>query len=473
MNKKITLSILALSLTACGTTSPPILEDEAWKSVNNITKDNDNNEMLGTFNGKKCATSRRDEQLLLADTSFKAAAIAFEKANSELDIAAKEIAIASKKNQEAYKKYEKALKITDEKQRNTAIIAAKTKLDYLEGQYKITNNLYNKAVRSFHDARSELKTAQIELEKGSSDNYDSNELKRNDLCKAYSFADFYRREYIKLSSTAYDVGTGLDALGLLASLTGVTAVAFDWHQDALIGSALTLATAMGAKSYTQPSQRSNLYLQGAQRMQCIVNTSPKVLNSSVDYNELVGMKKEVYKSISKINSVSPDVIESAKKTKPTGSLTQEDIEQQINHFLELKKNSLGIRKEITRSISLVESMPDQIILATKEAELKFNNSFVSSAPDFNKSLSIIQGAISQQMLNQQQIQKLEALFPETEALTEIPTNEIPKSGEDPSYTNLSKLVKLSNELLDKRDILLSELVNFSDVNAALKLCNAI
>ncbi|WP_219582481.1 hypothetical protein, partial [Vibrio parahaemolyticus] len=100
-------------------------------------------------------------------------------------------------------------------------------------------------------------------------------------------------------------------------------------------------------------------------MQCIVNTSPRVLNSRIDYNQLVGMKREVYESIRKINLVPLSTIESARNTTADTSLTKEKIEQHISTFLELKKNSSEIKNQITKSISLVESMPDQIILATK------------------------------------------------------------------------------------------------------------
>lgn len=467
----MTLSILALSLTACGTTSPPVLEKDAWKQVNNIGKNGQYDPTIITsrFNGKRCIkTSYRKEKMLLADTSFKDAKVALEGASLALDYAAMEIKLASENKLKLDQSFNEVAQIENAKERDTKLKQIKTKLASAGQELELAAEKYAEANTKFLKAKESLNDAKTSNKQVDSIKSSIQELEHNDLCKAYSFADFYREKYVELSSDAYQLGTGLDALGLLAGLTGVTAVAFDWHQDAIIGSALTLATAMGAKSYTQPGQRSNLYLQGAQRMQCIVNTSPRVLNSSVDYNELVRLKKEVYKSLSDIKSVSPDVIESAKNTNPTSSLTQEEIDQHINNFLELKKNSSEIRKEITRSMSLVESMPDQIILATKEAELKFNSSFVSSAPDFNKSLSIIQGAISQQMLNQQQIQRLEALFPETTLLPDISS-----LNDDQGYKSLSTLVTSSNELLDKRETLMSELVNFTDVNAALKLCNAI
>ncbi|WP_019275481.1 hypothetical protein [Vibrio coralliilyticus] len=478
MNKKITLSVLVLSLTACGTTSPPVLEEDAWKQVNNIREDGqyDTDKITSRFNGKRCiTTSYRDEKLLLAHTSFKNAKVALEGASLALDYAAMEIKLASENKLKLDQSFNEVAKVENSKERDTKLNQIKAKLASASRELKSAEKKHTEAKKKFLEAQKSLDDAKVSYEQVDSIKSSIQELEHNDLCKAYSFADFYREKYVELSSDAYRLGTGLDALGLLASLTGVTAVAFDWHQDALIGSALTLATAMGAKSYTQPGQRSNLYLQGAQRMQCIVNTSPRVLNSSVDYNQLLGIKKEVHESIRKINLVSLSDIESARRTSPTPLLTKEEIEQHIDKFLELKKNSSEIRKEITRSMSLIESMPDQIILATKEAEIKFNNSYVSSAPDFDRSLSIIQGAISQQMLNQQQIQRMEALFPETAHLPDIQTsgNSIPKAAEALSYKNLSKLVELSNKLLDKRETLLSELVNFTDVNAALKLCNAI
>ncbi|MFA0402106.1 hypothetical protein [Vibrio sp. 10N.222.52.C12] len=469
MNRKITLSLIALGLTACGTTRPPALESDAWKQVNNIGKDGqyDPTKITSRFNGKRCiTTSHKDEKLLLAHTSFKNAKVALEEASLKLEYASMEIKLVSENSLKLNHSFNEVAEITDAEKRDTKLKQIKENLANAELELQSAGKKYTEANEKFIAAKRSLETAKTSYEQVNSVKPITQELEHNDLCKAYSFADFYREKYIELSSDAYLLGTGLDALGLLAGLTGVTAVAFDWHQDALIGSALTLATAMGAKSYTQPGQRSNLYLQGAQRMQCIVNTSPRVLNSSVDYNQLVGMKREVYESIRKINLIPLSTIESARNTKPTTLLTKEEIEQHINNFLGLKKNSSEIRKEITRSMSLVESMPDQIILATKEAELKFNSSFVSSAPDFNKSLSIIQGAISQQMLNQKQTQRLDALFPETALLPEIPKSTIDTS-------NLSELVELSNELLDKRETLMSELVNFTDVNTALKLCNAI
>ncbi len=474
MNKEITISLIAIGLTACGTTRPPILESDAWKQVNNIREDGqyDQDKITSIFNGKRCITpSHKNEKLLLAHTSFKNAKVALEEASLKLEYASMEVKLASENNLKLNNSFNEVAKITDATKRDAKLKEIKSNLDNAELELKSAGQNFTEANKKFVAATKSLDTAKTSYEQVNSVKPGIQELEHNDLCKAYSFADFYRQKYIELSSDAYLLGTGLDALGLLAGLTGVTAVAFDWHQDALIGSALTLATATGAKSYTQPGQRSNLYLQGAQRMQCIVNTSPRVLNSRIDYNQLVGMKREVYESIRKINLVSLSTIESARNTTADTSLTKEKIEQHISTFLELKKNSSEIKNQITKSISLVESMPDQIILATKEAELKFNSSFVSSAPDFNKSLSIIQGAISQQMLNQQQIQRLEALFPEKVLLPEPKKTE--KSSSRTSYDNLSELVNLSNELLDKRETLMSELVNFTDVNAALKLCNAI
>ncbi|ELB2958139.1 hypothetical protein ACEV8G_03020 [Vibrio parahaemolyticus] len=474
MNKEITISLIAIGLTACGTTRPPILESDAWKQVNNIREDGqyDQDKITSIFNGKRCITSsHKNEKLLLAHTSFKNAKVALEEASLKLEYASMEVKLASENNLKLNNSFNEVAKITDTTKRDAKLKEIKSNLDNAELELKSAGQNFTEANKKFVAATKSLDTAKTSYEQVNSVKPGIQELEHNDLCKAYSFADFYRQKYIELSSDAYLLGTGLDALGLLAGLTGVTAVAFDWHQDALIGSALTLATATGAKSYTQPGQRSNLYLQGAQRMQCIVNTSPRVLNSRIDYNQLVGMKREVYESIRKINLVPLSTIESARNTTADTSLTKEKIEQHISTFLELKKNSSEIKNQITKSISLVESMPDQIILATKEAELKFNSSFVSSAPDFNKSLSIIQGAISQQMLNQQQIQRLEALFPEKVLLPEPKKTE--KSSSRTSYDNLSELVNLSNELLDKRETLMSELVNFTDVNAALKLCNAI
>ncbi|MDG2786449.1 hypothetical protein P7M51_08190 [Vibrio parahaemolyticus] len=474
MNKEITISLIAIGLTACGTTRPPILESDAWKQVNNIREDGqyDQDKITSIFNGKRCITpSHKNEKLLLAHTSFKNSKVALEEASLKLEYASMEVKLASENNLKLNNSFNEVAKITDATKRDAKLKEIKSNLDNAELELKSAGQNFTEANKKFVAATKSLDTAKTSYEQVNSVKPGIQELEHNDLCKAYSFADFYRQKYIELSSDAYLLGTGLDALGLLAGLTGVTAVAFDWHQDALIGSALTLATATGAKSYTQPGQRSNLYLQGAQRMQCIVNTSPRVLNSRIDYNQLVGMKREVYESIRKINLVPLSTIESARNTTADTSLTKEKIEQHISTFLELKKNSSEIKNQITKSISLVESMPDQIILATKEAELKFNSSFVSSAPDFNKSLSIIQGAISQQMLNQQQIQRLEALFPEKVLLPEPKKTE--KSSSRTSYDNLSELVNLSNELLDKRETLMSELVNFTDVNAALKLCNAI
>ncbi|TOE88562.1 hypothetical protein, partial [Vibrio parahaemolyticus] len=119
-------------------------------------------------------------------------------------------------------------------------------------ELKSAGQNFTEANKKFVAATKSLDTAKTSYEQVNSVKPGIQELEHNDLCKAYSFADFYRQKYIELSSDAYLLGTGLDALGLLAGLTGVTAVAFDWHQDALIGSALTLATATGAKSYTQP-----------------------------------------------------------------------------------------------------------------------------------------------------------------------------------------------------------------------------
>ncbi|HDM8047876.1 TPA: hypothetical protein P0E07_000947 [Vibrio fluvialis] len=475
MKRNISLSILILSLTACGTTKPPTIESAAWKQVNNLDENGqyDRNKISSRFNGKRCITiPHRKEQLLLAQESFHQASVTLEKANSEFTLASLAMDIASENKIKAYELYEEALKNTDESKRNAAIKSAEDKLAFSNKELKSANKQYDDARSTFSRAKDEFNQAKSELRIANSYKSDTNEFVHDELCKAYSFADFYRQKYIEMSSNAYTLGTGLDALGLLAGLAGVTSVAFNWHEDALISSALTLGAAMGVKSYTQPGQRSDLYLQGAQRMQCIVNTSPRILNNSIDSDKLDEMKKDVTRTLRALNSITPETITAARNTTPTEVLTSEKITQHVDEFLKLQNNSLEIQKEMTRNISLIEGMPDTIILATKEAELKFNQSFVSSAPDFNKSLGIIQSAISQQILNQQQIQKLDALFPATSSTSNSKERDNNAQLYD-TTTPLNSLIKITNDLRNYHQALMSEIVNYTDVSAALKLCNAI
>lgn len=476
MKRNISLSVLILSLAACSTTKPPTIESDAWKQVNNLDKNGqyDSSKISSRFNGKRCITiPHRKEQLLLAQESFHQASVTLEKTSSEFALASITIDTASKNKQEAYRIYAKSHKISDETKRNAAIKNAEDKLAFSDEELKAANKQYDDAQLTFSRAKDEFNKAKSELRIANSYESNTNELVHNELCKAYSFADFYRQKYIEMSSDAYGLGSGLDALGLLAGLAGVTAVAFNWHEDALISSALTLGAAMGVKSYTQPGQRSDLYLQGAQRMQCIVNTSPRILNNSIHYNKLVEMKKDVTRALRALNSITPETVDAAKISEAKGELTKGKIDEYVNNFLMLKKNSQEIQKEMTRNISLIEGMPDTIILATKEAELKFNRSYVSSAPDFNKSLGIIQSAIAQQMLNQQQIQKLAALFPNT-TLPDTQSSSFTDGRTDTKNIKaLTLLINVTNELQVTHEALMSEIVNYTDVSAALKLCNAI
>ncbi|MFW1503937.1 hypothetical protein ACEWBU_24100, partial [Vibrio parahaemolyticus] len=116
MNKEITISLIAIGLTACGTTRPPILESDAWKQVNNIREDGqyDQDKITSIFNGKRCITSsHKNEKLLLAHTSFKNAKVALEEASLKLEYASMEVKLASENNLKLNNSFNEVANITD------------------------------------------------------------------------------------------------------------------------------------------------------------------------------------------------------------------------------------------------------------------------------------------------------------------------------------------------------------------------
>ncbi|CAV26997.1 hypothetical protein [Vibrio atlanticus] len=340
----------------------------------------------------------------------------------------------------------------------------------------------NEARRKIEEAEKRVRVAEVEYSnvKARSEaaiitaENSTGEYRDADLCKAYAFSDHYRQRYIELSGDAYNWNTGFDALGLLAGLTGIYGIGFDESSDLIKGSALALGAIMGAKSYAQPLGRSELYLQGAQRMQCVIDTSPAIINSSLSASTMRKYRYDMLEALASLESFTSTELDSLKAYIASDAVKVTPAAQEALKLLEVYNNiklqSGNIRDEANRTYALVLGMPDEIVVATKKAELKLSQEFVKTAPSFEESLTIIKGALSEGYLTQSQKVNLDATF-----ASFSPTDEKELAGftTDPGKAELLKLTTLVSKVKITRESYSSIVINYQDVRTALKLCNAV
>ncbi|GAL09056.1 hypothetical protein JCM19233_21 [Vibrio astriarenae] len=296
------------------------------------------------------------------------------------------------------------------------------------------------------------------------------------MCKAYAFADYYRQKYVQHSAASYNTGSVIDVFALIAAASTGYGVAQD-KSNWVVGGGLALAALLSGKSYAQPVSRAELYLQGAQRMQCIIDTSPKVLHSSVTADDLSEIKSALKVALEELNSITQSDVSTLTAYLETLKETNQSFYETgiaiVESFDTLKRQSNEIRLHMERDITLIDGLSEQIIVAVKRSEIAFNQSFVGSAPDFNQSLAIIQNAIVANLSNQTQRDQFNSLLSGVngDALTPLP-----EGGQKSIARNDLILERMQNAITavtNSYEILNSTLINYTDVSAALKICTSI
>ncbi|MBY7729713.1 hypothetical protein JHW46_05005 [Vibrio splendidus] len=294
------------------------------------------------------------------------------------------------------------------------------------------------------------------------------------MCRAYAFADYYRQRYVERSNSAYNTGTYLDAIGLLSALStgyGVAQNKTDW----VTAGGLAFAAAMSGKAYTQPSNRAVQYLDGAQRMQCIINTSPRVLNTTVSYDKIDEAKNELTKVLVELEGMTNADMELAQQyidSLEGNSEVKIHASAIFESFTQLKTNSHLIRKSVTRDFALIHGLSEEVILAVKNSELQFNKGFVNSAPDFNQSLAIIQGAVITNLNNQAQIDEYNRVI--QGSIDSVATQSfIEESSGTRGADVLTRMQTSITNVNTANGTVQAHLINFTEASSALKICTAI
>lgn len=413
MKRAIVIFAITTISAGCATVESPILENSAWDQANSADP------QKSRFNGKPCVIDPKRQALESVAMTYSALTI---------------------------KASEEYAKLTNDANK-TRLDAAMTNMD---NAWRSVDSLNNSNNRKIVD----------------------------ELCQAYSYADFYRQRYIQLSGEAYTAGTWIDTLGLLTGMWTASAIGFDMHSDALLTSTLTMASLMGVKSYTQPRQRANLYLQGADRMQCIIATSSKIIGQSVDskFLHFMTLSNQLESALKTLDGFTPTDLGKAQTfVKTMSGQNKINAETVLNSFYELRANSSETRTHLEEGLSLISGMPNEITNSVKDAELSFNRSFVTSAPNFKESLGYIQQALAENAASQTKSAAFGAAV-DTSATPSVDLTDavaFVKTDTDNGSAEFLDLYTALSSLLIAHDKIASQLVNYSSVKAALTLCKAV